>query len=130
LNPHLVGGSGTFQACDVAVANHYAYLTCEAEGVKIFDVRDPRNPVLISTFDTPGHAMGITISDNYAIVGDKEAGVQVVDVSDPVHPVSSGSFDTPGGAEWTEGSRGVAVVGGFVYLADGVNGLYVFRLFQ
>jgi len=42
-----------------------------------------------------------------------------VDVSDPAHPVEVGFYDTPGSAE------GVAVLGDYVYVADGDAGLRI-----
>ena len=46
-------------------------------------------------------------------------GLVIVDVSNPAAPTLKGSYNTPGH------SRGVAVAGNYVYVADAYNGLVI-----
>jgi len=69
--------------------------------------------------DTPTQLYGVVVSENIAYVAGGNWGVAAVDVSDPHSPALVGSFNTQGLA------RQVDVVGDYVYVADGINGLVI-----
>lgn len=76
-------------------------------------------PTLAGTYNTPGHAYGVTVSGNYAYVADYEYGLQIINILNPVSPALVGSYDTAGNA------TDVAISGNYAYIADGANGLVV-----
>lgn len=58
------------------------------------DYRDPVNP-LISSIQTPGHALDVSIEGEYAFIADNYAGLTVVDIADPLHPAIVATLPTP-----------------------------------
>lgn len=61
----------------------YSYLACGYNGLHIFNIFNPTNPVWVSMIDTAGFAREVVINGNYAYVSDYTAGVQIVDVYPP-----------------------------------------------
>ncbi len=106
-------------AYDVAVSGNYAYVVGDSAGLALVDVTDPASPAVVSSFDTPGDAVGVAISGTLACVADGPAGLRVIDVSNPLSPTEVGSYETPGYAE------DVAIRGRYAYLADGLSGMPV-----
>ena len=83
-----------------------------------FDISDPRQPVKLPTFGTPGGVWRASFTGNLAYVADAEDGLFVIDVSTPAHPHIVGSYKTGMPA------LDVAVVGSFVFLtAEGQDAL-------
>jgi hypothetical protein len=65
------------------------------------------------------------VAGGHAYVADRGSGdLQVVDVSDSANPQVVGSCDTPGLA------NGVAVAGGYTYVAASPGGLVIVRLLE
>ena len=87
-------------------------------GLQIIAVKDPANPEIIGSIDTPGYANGVAVSGTTVYVADGYSGLQIIDVKDPANPQIIGSVDTPGKA------LGVAVSGTTAYVADG-SGLQI-----
>jgi hypothetical protein len=121
-------------AHNVAVAGDYAYVTHNpmwdgsqwvGGGLQVVEVSDPAVPTEVGFYDTPGWANDVAVAGGYANIADApvqdgsqwaNGGLRVVDVSNPAAPVESGFFETPRFAE------GVAVAGGYAYVADGDGG--------
>jgi PKD repeat protein len=59
-----------FCAEDVCVDGNYAYIAGYVNGLHIFDISDPANPVWVNWVDTPGEAYGVAVSGGYAYVAD------------------------------------------------------------
>lgn len=97
----------------------YIYAAGGSEGLFIFDVSDPENPLLVGRCDTAGYAYGVSVAGNYLYVADGNNGLVVIDVSDPANPVENGHYDTDGYAQ------GVTIKGNYAYVADGGNGFVV-----
>ncbi|HLT47596.1 MAG TPA: T9SS type A sorting domain-containing protein [Rubricoccaceae bacterium] len=99
----------------VAVAGGYAYVGLGFSGVAVYDVSDPANPSVVTTFDTPGSANGTWVEGSTLYVADGNATndpeFHIYDVSTPASPTLLGSFET--GAFVTY----VAVEGDVAYLA-------------
>jgi hypothetical protein len=57
------------------------------EGMELFDVADPANPQLVTTFDTPGYASDVVLSGGYAYVADDWLGFTIFDLRDPQKPI-------------------------------------------
>ena len=80
------------------------------------------SPVLVSSLDTDGDALGVAVAGEYAYVADGDSGLKVVHIADPSSPELVGSLDTDGSA------GGVAVAGGYAYVADHAEGLKVISI--
>ncbi len=104
---------------DIEVVGQRAYVADGSEGLVIFDVSDPRQPVVLGTFDTPGYALGVAVVGNLVYVADYRSGLRIIDVSNPAAPIAVGSQVISGE------SYAVVVEGGRAYLADLANGLRV-----
>ena len=120
IEPRLHGRFDTTgEGSDVEVAGPFAYLADGLSGVRIFDVSDPTNAVVVGSYDTPGDARGVRVSGPLAYVADSEAGVQILDISVPANIALAGSYDTKGEA------RSVEVDGPRLFVADGWGGVLV-----
>ena len=62
-------------------------MACDLAGLKIIDVSDPYNPVLVRSLSIGGNALGINTikieAKIYAFVAIRYAGLKIVDVTDP-----------------------------------------------
>lgn len=59
-----VGQYGTGAYDKVKIFGNYLY-TVTCAGVDILDIRTPTNPILVSTFQSPGCAKDVAVSGNY-----------------------------------------------------------------
>ena len=67
------------------------------EGLKIIEVSDPSNPVLVSSFEFRYTNSVSTIEIRgklYALVSTDYRGLLIIEVSDPSHPALVGSINT------------------------------------
>ncbi len=81
-------------------------------------------PILSSQMDPTTnlfHLQDVASSGHYVYVVDGKAGLRILDISDPVNPTEADSFGAPGLA------LDVAVLDGYIYLANGSGGLYILR---
>lgn len=115
---HIPGGATGGQS--VAVRDQYAYMADGSAGLKIINISNPNQPLVVTgACDTPGGARDVAVDGNYAYVADSLSGMQIIDISDPANPQLVGSgFDT-------NNSRSVEASNGYAYLGDDFNGLYV-----
>jgi hypothetical protein len=113
---HWIGGMGTpGTAYGVAVSGTLAYVT---DGqLRIIDMADPQNPVLVASLAVPSGASSVTVAGGYAYVGG--AGLAIVDISDPQSPHVVGSLELPNGVIQAAAS------GTLVYVACNYAGLQV-----
>ncbi|HMB70727.1 MAG TPA: FlgD immunoglobulin-like domain containing protein [bacterium] len=120
---HWVGFGATVgistHANDVMVEGDLAYTADESSGLKVFDISDPRAPVLIGSLAGSSPAEDIAKAGNLAYLALQDAGLQIVDVSDPTTPFIVSTLDTPGIA------LGIAVSGSLAYVSDDDAGLHV-----
>jgi hypothetical protein len=63
--------------------------------LQIFTLRPGLDPVLATTYRTPGTAQRVAIHGTRAYVADGRAGLQVLDLSAPSQPVVVGNYETP-----------------------------------
>jgi hypothetical protein len=103
----------------VAMAEGFAYVAAGSYGLRVIDVSDPSTPFGVgSTY--MGRASDVAVAGSYAFVTDVDdstgSGLRVVNVSNPAIPSEVGFYDTPGDP------MGVAVEGGYAYVADGYEG--------
>lgn len=62
------------------------YITGRQQGLRIFDIKDPRRPTLIRRFDTVEMATGLAVSGDLAVTSERIYGCPVYSVADPAHP--------------------------------------------
>ncbi|MGA1870784.1 MAG: LVIVD repeat-containing protein, partial [bacterium] len=111
----------------------YLYIAAQSFGLEIVDIRNPREPSLISWFETPhpqrrmykGKAgfRNIIVNDGYAYLLDMENGLIVIDISDIAHPdlVSSYISDYTSGSSnflWDSSYTSIERSGDFLILHD------------
>lgn len=88
----LVNEYGNGYTAGVAVVGDLAYVAAHSEGLAIYDVVDPENPVLLGAADTPFTCLDVVVDGDYAYVADWWGpGFCVIDVSDPANPAVVGS---------------------------------------
>jgi hypothetical protein len=120
--PFEVGSYTTISANGVTVAGSYAYVADPGWGLRIIDISNPTAPFQVSLFDSLGYTENSAVEWGYAYVAEGEVGVEMVNVLNPAAPVITGLYNTSGM------THDVAVAGdGYVYAADGNNGLVILR---
>lgn len=104
---------------------NYVYVACGTAGLRIVDIRDIYNPLVITTLPLAGSALSVDVrfnpSDNreYAYLAADRAGVFIVDVTDKLNPFAVRQINTSGR------SKDIQVVGDFAFVADASGGLKV-----
>lgn len=122
-NPELLGSVATGGVpVKVFVHGTRAYVTqiAVADELVVVDVSDSAAPVVLGSYDTPGHAWNVQVrGGTHAFVSDQFSGLSIVDVSDPAAMSLIGTYDTLGQA------LDVVTSNDHAYIADGVNGLVI-----
>lgn len=114
-----------------ASAIQFRYLwVSDADGVKLFDVTDLRNPVAVPEATYPlANARRIYVARTYAYVAAKDDGLVILDVKTPRVPKLHQKVTLGGTLNDAEdvivGSTNASL---FAYVADGVNGMKVLQL--
>ena len=87
LPPFELEYFGGDPACDFAMnvvaAGNYAYVSMNADGMRVYDVTDPSNPALVDTIVTTEQVREVAIRGDYAYLANNFAGLAVIDISDP-----------------------------------------------
>lgn len=105
-------------AIGIDVVGNWVYAADAAAGLRIINVSDPDNPVVVGTYDTPGSAWDVEYAGGYAFVADSLGGLAILDVSTPSLPVLAGSLPT-------SQANGLDVRAGIAYVADIGMGLRI-----
>lgn len=111
---------------DVHVENDYLYLV--SNGVTIYSLADPVNPVFLGAVEsTKGFSVRSGVYGNYVISAFRDAGIQVYDCTDPTQPTICGDYSFPNWQLYIEGNiQDMEIVGDRVFA--GGNELYVFDI--
>lgn len=80
----------------VFIEGKTAYVADWFSGLHLYDIADPRRPLLLSSFHTEGSPKGVVVRDGYAYVADDDHGLQILDVRDPRRPLRIADLATPG----------------------------------
>jgi len=105
----------------MAVQGSRLFVAAHSAGLRIFDLTDPENPVLLGRLDEGlDDAWAVAVDGTTVWVADGGGGLKVVDATDPAHPVLLGGED-PGSASGT--AEAVTVRDGTVYVAAGGAGV-------
>lgn len=91
-------------------------------GIKIYNVKNPSMPELLSHLPTPGYAHRIALSGALAYVADVIGGCQVVDIQNPRAPKIIHQFD------YQQHPWDVDVSGKYAFIADAHHGFSVFDI--
>lgn len=102
----------------------------DAEGMKVLDVTDPRNPRVVPGAAVPiADARDIYVSRTYAYIAAGSEGVKIVDVQKPEAPFLDQTFNADGAIiDATAVRTAMTNASMFLYVADGVGGLKVVQL--
>lgn len=104
-----------------AIAGNYAYVP-DGDSLKIFNITNLMTPTLIARIYTGAGSYGYAaaVSGSFCYVASEATGVRAIDISNPASPVESGYYDG------VPQSRGVAVNGRYIYVAEKIDGLTVY----
>jgi hypothetical protein len=105
----------------VAVSGGYAFVAYDNPGLVVYDVSDPRSVEQVTRLAIPGDAWGLEHVGDYLFIttwGVPYA-LTVIDISDPLQPAVASTLPLTG---WP---RGIAVDGGYAYIANHLTGLEV-----
>jgi hypothetical protein len=109
----------------VVVVGNYAYYLAGAGSppLHILDMSNPVSPTEIGSYDALGQGVSVVVTGNYAYLA-TTAGLYILDVSNPVSPtLVSYSWPPPPAV-----TTGVAVLGHYAYIANGLAGLSIFDI--
>jgi hypothetical protein len=129
LHPKLAAERPLADARASAIQFRYLWVT-DAEGVKLFDVTDLRNPVAVPSGTVPlADARRLYVARTYAYIAAKRDGLVILNVTNPTAPQVYRQ-ETFGGTmtdveDVVVGSTNASL---FAYVADGVNGMKVLQL--
>jgi hypothetical protein len=60
------------------IHENFAYISGGYEGMFVYDITDPGDPVKITSFDTPGHVYDVFAENNYVYLADYYAGFVIL----------------------------------------------------
>jgi hypothetical protein len=128
-DPQLMAVRELTDARASAIQFRYLWVT-DAEGVKLFDVTDMRNPAPMPQATVPlANARRLYIARTYAYVAAKQDGLVILDVTRPLAPRIYQRVTLDGALNDAEdvivGSTNATL---FAYVADGRNGMKVLQL--
>jgi hypothetical protein len=128
-NPKVTAVRELEDARASAIQFRYLWLT-DAEGVKLFDVTDLRNPVARPEATVKlADAKKLYVARTYAYVAAKQDGLVILDVTNPLKPRVDQKVDLGDAVNDAEdvivASTNASL---FAYVADGVNGMKVLQL--
>ncbi|MEO6388986.1 MAG: hypothetical protein ABIT16_05890 [Croceibacterium sp.] len=129
LHPRLVAERPLTDARASAIQFRYLWVT-DAEGVKLFDVTNLRNPVAVPSGTIRlADARRLYVARTYAYVAAKQDGLVIVNVTNPTAPqiYKRETFDgrLNDAEDVIVGSTNASL---FAYVADGRNGMKVIQL--
>jgi len=95
----------------------YVYVACGTSGLRVVDIGDIYNPLLVGEANLAGTSLSIDVEGNYAYVAADRAGLYVVDVTDRRNPVAIDTVNTSGR------TKDIQILGNYAYIADANGGL-------
>ena len=106
------------------IQDDYLYVTAHSKGIRIFDISDRVNPVMVGRIDSGFvDAFAIHVEGDTAYVADGAGGLKIVDVTDRTAPaiIDGEDLTTALGT-----SQDVTMKDGHVYVAAGGAGLAIY----
>ena len=97
-SPIYLGHLKTTNAWSLAIdaTNDFAFVADGDGGIKVINIRNPKNPSQIGSAPTSGTARDIRIHNNYLFVAVGAAGIDVFDIGSPSMPRLVDNFPTTG----------------------------------
>ena len=97
-NENLNGGEGVNFGGQRrgTIVGHTLYVADWFSGIHLYDITQPQQPRLLSSYHTPGSPKGIVVRDDIAYVADDDQGLHLVDVSNPQRPAHITTIATNG----------------------------------
>ncbi|MEZ5692457.1 MAG: hypothetical protein R3D99_01120 [Altererythrobacter sp.] len=129
MNPKVAAVRELRDARASAIQFRYLWVT-DADGIKLFDVTNLRNPVPMPEGTVPlANAQRLYLARTYAYVAAKQDGLVIVDITRPLAPKIYQRVTLDGSLNDAEdvivGSTNASL---FAYVADGRNGMKVLQL--
>ena len=82
----IVGSTDTEgQALDVDAFNDLVAVADSTSGLKLFNVFNGMNPIVIGQVDTPGTGEAVAIGNRFSLIADGSQGVAVISISEPTN---------------------------------------------
>ena len=114
--------AGTGESHDIAVSGNDAFVANGSDGLEVYDISNPANPVNIGHTNNGGCAFGVAFASNLVYVANLDDGLRIYKVSNPANPVNVGHIFNGGMA------LNVAVNGNYAYLANDSDGLRIYNV--
>jgi hypothetical protein len=122
-NIEYIGSIGLpYFPSDIYVQGEFAYIADTFYGLKIVNISDPSNPILVGECLAIHDSRSVFISENYAYVSDGFYGLRIISISDPAHPVLTGGFQT------SDCTECLFIVGDYAYVGVAYYGLYIINI--
>jgi hypothetical protein len=104
----------------IYVDSTFAYIANWSDGLKVVDISDVSNPIVVDSISFPGQCWDVSVFGDFAYVGNDIDGLRIVDITDPnnISLVSTFLPALESGFEYTQ------VVGSIAYAASKI-GLYI-----
>ena len=120
LNPiDITPNSLNFSPQNVYIDNSLAYIAAGYNGLHIFDITNPNNPIWLKKVNIDGNAVGLIVGNGYALVCAEEGGLVVVDV-DPI-----GRAHVVATEPTQDYALDIDAWAGYAYIADDYAGLSI-----
>lgn len=110
----------------IRIRDNYLYQCEGGNGLRILDIADPHNPVLIGAIAPPSpgawNVYAVDLYEHYAYLAAREVGILVMDVQNPANPVLVKTVTT------FDAASDLQVSGARLYVADRAGGLQLYDL--
>ena len=110
------------KAIDIDYLDNILYVLTNFRGIYIYDITEPRNPVLLSNYDIGDVPNRIKISGNYLFASYNDNGFTIIDVSNPSSPQDVSSVSLSGE------QYGIFIRDTLAFVASTWSGLYVINI--
>jgi hypothetical protein len=107
----------------IRVTDNIAYVTDLDGGLKVFDITEPTQPLLVYA-ETEGMTYDLAVRGNRAYLADGPDGIRILDISRPARPRLISQLQLDGVAQ------GIAVWEDLLLVAAGDAGLYTVNLYR
>jgi hypothetical protein len=108
--PEIVASLEEESDFGLSITDTFAFCAAYSEGVIVFDISIPTDPIKIQQLPAAGWAEDVRVIGDYAYVANEE--FYILDVSSPVNPIEMGSVELSGWA------NGLAIAGDYAYVAE------------
>lgn len=123
MDPQILGHYNTTDiVAGIRVSGDVALAANWEDGLLIFNVSNPENPVVLSSYYDGGGSEIAYFVDGYAFVADYDNGLEILDINDPENPFEVGQFFDGGGA------YGIAFQNNLAFIADDSDGLEILEI--